>query len=266
LAGILGTLVKLIGAIIIIKSGFVLGGAIAGFFLGSVFTYLATLYFLKSIFRSDNDNATWKNPNLYSVKKYITPVIIGNLAINILGNADMVLAKHNLSSQLAGQYGALTIVSKIIFFATGIIATVLFSMSAESNHKKNSSVHILKNAVFYMGIISLGAVILYFSFSRFILGLLFGGKYDNISHFLGWFSVLVVLYSFANLFLQYFLSIHKTRIAYVFLLISIIEIVLVFLVGHSIFAILVAVIAAQILALISSLIFLMMNKDYKIAS
>ena len=53
-------------------------------------------------------------------KSYVFPAFAGMLAINLLGNIDMILAKHNLDSVLAGGYGALNVISKIIFFVTGV--------------------------------------------------------------------------------------------------------------------------------------------------
>jgi O-antigen/teichoic acid export membrane protein len=256
-AGIWGMLIKLAVAVLFIKAGFALGGAMGGYFIGILASYLISLYFLRSVFqKSDEANIIPKSFNFQSVKNYVIPVFLGNLAITILGNVDMVLAKHSLDPQTAGQYGALTIVSKIIFFVTSIAATVLFSMSAENNHKKRSSLSILKMASAVTGIISLGSIIFYFSFPKFVLGMLFGGKYSDVAYLLGWFSVLVVTYSFANLLFQYFLSIHKTKIVYWYLTVSILEILAILFVGKSISAILVVVIISQVLALASGLIYL----------
>jgi len=252
-----GALIKLVAAIILIKLGFVLVGTMSSFFIGILSSYLIALYFLRPIFQKSEKTSTInKSLNFQSVRNYIVPVFLGSLAITVLGNADMVLAKHNLDSQLAGQYGALTIVSKVIFFITGIVATVLFSMSAENNHKKNSSLSILKIAVFVTAIISFGSIIFYFSFPNFVLGMLFGEKYSGAAHLLGWFSILVVLFSFVNLFFQYFLSIHKTKIVYVYLSVSVLEIAAILFVGNTISAILIAVIISQALALVISLIYL----------
>jgi len=183
------------------------------------------------------------------------------LAINILSNADMVIAKHNLDEISAGQYGALTIVSKIIFFATGVIASVLFSMSAESDHKKGNPMTIFRNASYLMLFVSICATIIYFIFPNMVLGILFGKKYLSVSHYLGWFAIMVSLFSFTNLIFQYLLSIHKTKIVYSLLTISIIASGLILFLGKSFSAILIIGSIAQLLAIIFGFYFILRGRE-----
>lgn len=257
LASVLGGVVKLLSVVIFIRFGLALDGAVGSFFLGLLVTYLIALYFLYPLFKKNKTKKEKRKKfDFSSIKKYILPVFWGNMAFTILGNVDMVLAKHNLAPQIAGQFGALTIVSKVIYMVTIIVVTVLFSMSAENNHKKNSSFSILKMAIAAVLLICFGSVIFYFVFPKFILGMFFGGKYNDVAHFLGWFSVLVTVYSFTNLLFQYFLSIHKTNIVYAFFFVSILETFAILVVGHTISAILIAVIISQVLALAISLFYL----------
>jgi O-antigen/teichoic acid export membrane protein len=257
--GVLGAIVKLISAIILIKLGFVLSGAVGSFAIGALASYIASIFTLRFILR-EKRAGDQNSIDFRSVKKYVVPALIGNLAISILGNADMVLAKHNLDPLLAGQYGALTIVSKIIFFATGVIATVLFTMSAEGNHRKNNSRAILVQASALMLLVSTVAIAFYFAFPKFILSLLFGNKYSSVALYLGFFAVVVSLFSFVNLFLQYLLSIHRTKIANWLLSIAILEVVFVMFLGKSISAIIALVALIQVLAIITCFVFLFNKK------
>jgi len=252
-----GAVAKLIFAIILIRIGFALNGAVGGYVLGVLVSYVVSLIYIRFILVAKNGKSD-KKDKLYfsSVKRYIMPAFIGTLAINILGNADMVLAKHNLDAVSAGQYGALTIVSRIIFFFTSIITTVLFSMSAENSHKKTDSSVILKQAAYLMFFISVAAVTAYFLFPTFILSLLFGDRYDNVADYLGWFSISAVLYSFVNLFFQYLMSIHKTLAAYVLIIVAGIAVPFIFFFGSDIIAIIAIVSIMQILAMTVCLYFL----------
>jgi O-antigen/teichoic acid export membrane protein len=257
-AGVFGAVAKLITAIAFVKIGFAAGGVVGGFALGMLASYLLSLHYLKFILEKKNKAKDYISKiDFGSVKKYIIPVFVGNLAITILSNADMILAKHNLSLDLAGGYGALTVVSKIIFFGTGIIATVLFSMSSEEHHKKNASTKTLKHAILLMSVLGLGAVAVYALFPKLILSLLFGSKYHEVSGYLVWFAVSVTLFSFVNLIFQYLLSIHKTKISYVLLFISILAVLSVALFGHSISAIIGIMAISQILAIISGIFMLL---------
>lgn len=249
--GFLGAFLKLFAGILLVKIGFGLNGVIGSFVIGMLASYVASIIMLRFIVSAkiDHEKGVFEEMDFGSIKQYAMPAFFGNLAINILGNIDMVMAKHNLDSIEAGQYGALTIVSKIIFFATGVIATVLFSMSAEDSHKKNDSMKIFANAAYLMMFVSLVSIAVYFVIPNFILGMLFGDKYSDVSHYLGWFAILVTLFSFVNLIFQYLLSIHKTKVVYEFLVVSVFLSVAVLFFGKDFYDILLIASVSQIIAI-----------------
>lgn len=253
---IAGGVLKLGSALAFIAVGIRLNGLMFSFFLSAVGTYIVTLACLKFIIvAGKNDDHEIEQLDFGAMKSTIITFFLGNLAINALGNLDMVLAKHNLGDIEAGQYGALTIVSKIIFFATGVIASVLFSMSAEHNHKKGNTKKLFLSAFSLMMGVSVISVAVYFLAPRLILFLLFGTKYNAVSGYLGWFAVLVVLFSLVNLTLQYLLSLHRVKVVYGMLAVAFLAGTAMLFFGQSISAILVIGIIAQAVALVFSLPF-----------
>ncbi len=266
-AGAYGAAAKLIAGIILVKLGFALNGVIGSFLLGGLVSYAASIFALRFIFKKTADEKeTGQKENIIdfvSLKGYVLPVFSGNLAIAIFGNVDMVIAKHNFDAVTAGQYGALAIVSKIIFCATGVIATALFSMSAENEHKKNDSIVIFRNAVLMVLAVSLASVVIYFFFPELILGLLFGNKYNEVSGLLGWFAILAAIFSLTNLILQYLLSIHKTKIVYSLCFIAFLMPLTMLFLGGSISAILLISALFQIAAIAVGLVYLLKNRIHK---
>lgn len=260
--GILSAAFKLVFGIILVKLTFGVSGVMGSFLIGALAAYIASLFVLRFIIKAKNgESGKVEEIDFSSIKSYVMPALIGNLAINILGNVDMVLAKHNLDSVLAGQYGALTIVSKIIFFATGVIATVLFAMSAEDSQKKSGSIRIFINASILMSLVCAVSVMAYFLMPNFILGMLFDDKYTDVSHYLGWFAILVTLFSFVNLIFQYLLSIHRTRVVYSFLVIGIICALGILFFGSDFYDILIIASVSQISAILAGLYFLIKEQD-----
>ncbi len=261
--GVWGALIKLVAGIALVRVGFGLNGVIGSFALGILAAYIASVAALKFIFVKKDAVAGISGKTTIqfrSLKKYVMPVFAGNLAITILGNADMILAKRNLDEVSAGQYGALTVVSRIIFFSTGIIASVLFSMSAENNHKGNSSRTILLASLFLVGASSFVATAVYFLYPEWVLGLLFGDKYQDVASYLGWFAVSVALFSLSNVIFQYLLSLHKTRIAYALLAVALFTMGVIFMYGKSIYDILVILIISQAVSLGAGAFFLLERK------
>jgi len=247
--GIISSLAKLLAAVVFIKWGFELNGIVGSLLLSGIVSYAVSVIILRFIFQKSGRKEKVKEERIDTgkMKKYILPVFVGTLVINILGNIDMVLAKHNLDAISAGYYGALTIVSKIIFFATSVIATVLFAMASEEYHKKNNSLKTLKYALGLLFAVCGGAILFYFLFPQFIMGMLFGSKYQEGIHYLSWFAILVSLFSAANLIIQYLLSMHQTKIMYLFLALTLAGVLLLFFLGTSIFAILIIMIMLELL-------------------
>ena len=259
--GIMGAAVKLIFGIIFIKIGFELSGIMGSFALGIISAYIASWLSLKVILKKKkHNNKESKVIDLGSIKKYAISLFLGNLAINILGNIDMVIAKSNLDSFDAGWYGGLTIASKTIFFATGVIATVLFSMSAEDKYKNKKSNN-LRNALILVGLGSVVATIIFFIAPGFILSILFGDKYIGAASYLGWFALMVSIFSVNNLIFQYLLSLQKTRFIYSLLAVAIIGGGAILLFGKSIADILMLMIGAQIISVIIGIVYLRLYKN-----
>ncbi|HWQ60584.1 MAG TPA: oligosaccharide flippase family protein [Candidatus Fimivivens sp.] len=263
IASVLSSVVKLVSGVALVAAGLALGGIVGSLLFSSVAGYALTSWYLRSTVARKSavhDERFRKAVDFASLRRYVMPAFFGNLAITVLGNADMILAKHNLTEFAAGQYGALTVVSKVIYFGTGVIAGVLFSMSAEKNHKGESSRHILGIGLATVAAASLVATLLYFLFPTTILGILFGNKYADAAPYLGWFAVVVSLYSLSNVIFQYLLSLHRTRVAYAFLAVTVVSIAAFELYGKSISSMLAINIAAQAAAIIVGALFLVGNR------
>ncbi len=264
LSSVLVAIVKLIFGVALVSFGFALGGIVGSLVLSTIAGYVITFLFLKSSVMKKSENKESRRESTVdfaSLKRFVMPVFIGSLAINILGNADMILAKHNLSDLVAGQYGALSVTAKVIFFATGVIAGVLFSMSSESNHKGGSSFQILKIALFLVLGASLFATAIYFLYPVWVLSILFGSKYHEVAPYLGWFAIAVTLFSVSNVIFQYLLSIHKTKISYAFLAIALATLVAFTIGGKTVYAMLAINIVAQLSAILVGIFFLFREKS-----
>jgi O-antigen/teichoic acid export membrane protein len=266
LSNISSVSVKLIFAVLLLYFGLGVNGVMIGFFLGGTAMYLVSFVAIKILFKNKKKLREIKKEKIeidfIGMKKYIFPVLIGTLALNILGNIDMVMAKHHLDATLSGHYGALTVMSKVIFFATGAIATVLFSMSSEENHKKKDSKKSFINSIILTSIIAFSAIAFYFLFPRFVISIFFGERYFLIAQYLGWFAVMATLFSFINLIIQYLLSINKTKFIWIFLLFSIIEGSAIYFFGKNIYTIIEIVLFVQAFAIFIGL-FLIFKKTEK---
>ena len=127
---------------------------------------------------------------------------------------DIILVKHFFSAQTAGEYGALAMLGRIIFFITAPIVGVMFPMAANAHGNHTDPTKVFKKTIFLVGLIGFVILLSYFFLPDFIIKILIGSKFLSISKFLGWFGLSMFLYSLVGLFAQYFLSIEKIKCTY----------------------------------------------------
>lgn len=260
------TVVKFFAALLFVKVGFGVSGVVGSFILAALISYGIAWFLLKKMVRgvsaetvrASAEKMVWGQ----SLRGYVLPAFYGTLSVAILGNADMVFAKHHLEASLSGEYGALSVVAKTIFFVTGVLTTVLFAMSAEETGRSGSeaATRTFRLAAFLTGLVSLSSVVIFSFFPALVLGALFGEKYVAASPLLGWFALAAGIYSLANLFMQYLLSLHETRVTQYLLALSGLEILTLFFFGETLYAIIGITIVTQILATVLGLAFILKRK------
>ena len=258
----IGSIAKLAFAVLFVWLGFEISGIIGAFLLSSIIGYALSLLVIHRIDAVDRESAASDAPepvmDFSSIRSYVVPALVTSLSVAMLGNADMVLAKYHLSPDEAGLYGALFIVSKTIFFAGGILSAVMFSMSSEEHEKirenGGSTSSVLRHSLGLSVIFCIGSVTFFALFPDFILSIFFGNRYLIGSPYLGWFALAAGLYTLANFFLQYLLSIKRTTVAWVMLGIAILEAGAIFFVAKDMPDVIFATVLAQGLALLAGVI------------
>ena len=261
--GVLATVLKLLVVLLLLQLGFSVSGVVGSYILSTLFVYVATLFLLKRFFRKNTEEKQEETVVTFSdIKGYVAPAFYGTLSIAILGNVDMIFAKHHLEATASGEYGALSVAAKTIFFVTGVLTTVLFAMSAEESKQKKKGSYTFRLAVGLTSLVVVGSIVFFSLFPEFVVSVLFGDKYLTVSHLLPWFALAAGVYSLANLFLQYLLSLHETRVTLFFLALAGLEILNLFFFGGTLYAIIGITICTQILAALFGLWFVLKRKRY----
>jgi len=206
---IISAFLKILFAVLLVKLGFAINGAVGAVTLAALIGYFISFYPIKFLFRRQKEEVRVKE-----ILQYSFPVFFTLLFTALLCSADIILVKHFFSAQTAGEYGALTILGHMIFFMTGPVAAVMFPMVVDAHSSLNHPAKILKKAIFLVVLIGLAIVFFYFFIPDFIIKILIGSKFLLIGKYLGWFGLSMFLYSLVTLFSTYFLSVGKSRGAY----------------------------------------------------
>ena len=204
---LLETVLKLVIGITLVILGFAVNGAVFGIVAGVAVAYGLSFVPLRKVLKA-GETAT---VSVRDMLKYSVPVFIVLLCLNAYYSIDILLVKHFLSPLNAGYYSGLSILGKIVFFASLSIVAVMFPLAAGQHKAGGKHSHYLG---YTLGLITLvsGAIVAVYSIApRFIIDLLFGTKYLAVAPYLGLFGLAMLLLALSYALANYFLAIHQTR-------------------------------------------------------
>jgi len=206
------TVIKLLLGIIFVYFGLGVNGAVFPIVLMAIFSYFYFRYFLRKKETVSQKKAPFpKKLTNKEIWDYSWPTFFFTLSFALLYSIDVILARHFLSAQEAGWYGAMSILSKTIYFLIGPLSMVLFPMAAKKKDSGKSSHRLFRFSFFVVILASFLMTSAYFLFPNLILKSLYGSQFLSASRYLGLFSVFLSLYSLAYFLGNFMLSQGKTK-------------------------------------------------------
>lgn len=203
---IVGALGKLFIGIFLVVMGFGLIGAA----IGILFSFLISLVMSAAFVFKKYYIPTKKEVKVHFIpefKKISGPFLMATIAITILQGTDVIFARHFLSSSQAGQYAALSLMGKAIFYITSPLYFVFFPVIAHKKERNETTTGTLFLASGIVFLVSLFFVLIYFLFPTLVLRIFFPApSYSVLSQFLGLYAVYIMIFSFCFLLFNYFLS------------------------------------------------------------
>ena len=143
--------------------------------------FLAKIYSQKKIGLKSRDGggSDWRKKYFSdaSLKRTTFKIFIFSLGLVLIANWDIVLVKFFSSSQLAGYYGAYSLLGKIVFWlSTAIIGVMLPGACAQGylEERPGKELSISYFLIFSLSLVLIGA---YYFIPEFIINLFFGGKF-----------------------------------------------------------------------------------------
>ncbi len=210
--------VKLGSSILLVYLGYSVFGALAGAFLGGIFAF-----FLSHLFIKDYLSKITRTPEIGPLLKYAVPVVLMTIATTSIYSTDLVLVKHFFDSYDAGLYASLSTLGKIVLFGVSPISTVMFPLVA----KRQSRGHGYRKIFLYSFLLALaiaGVVLLiYFLFPEIAISFLFGSSYLEAAPYLFKFGVFIAVLAISVLYLNFYISLGRTRIVFLPLLAALVQ-------------------------------------------
>jgi len=157
--------------------------------------------------------------------RYAVPSLLIILGMTSLYSADMILVRHFFSAHEAGLYASLTVLGKIIFYASSAVSIVIFPVLSERTAKGEKGTKLIFIGLGTVTAVSAGITLFYFAFPEFIIRTFFGSSYIQGAPLLGLFGIFLVLYSIGNMFTTIFMALGKLTVWYVPVLCALVQII-----------------------------------------
>jgi O-antigen/teichoic acid export membrane protein len=165
--------IKLIFGVFFVYLGLRVYGALIGLLLGMFIAWIIGIFV---VFGHKEEK---QELNLFS-KQELFP-FIGLLIITLLYSLDILIGKFILAPGIMGDYSKISLIGKIVLFASMTVTTVMFPLSSERHASGNNPAGIIRKAGLLIFFICLVSIIVAKIFPDQLLMLLFGKKFLYLS-------------------------------------------------------------------------------------
>jgi O-antigen/teichoic acid export membrane protein len=242
LTGIFEVFLKIIFAVILIQVGFGVSGIIAAMIFAELLVWVMTFFPLK-LFWLPASNQRFEKIKLFT---FSLPVVVASLSLLSFFSSDIILVKHFFSPHDAGIYSSLSVIGRVVLFASLAIGAVMFPMIAQKFTARKAYLGLFYSSLAITLILS-GLVVLFYNlFPKFVVGLFFGRSYFEVLPYLSLFSIFMLILALVSIMVSFFLAIESKAVFFVPLA-ALLQIILIFLFHTSLFQIILSSILATIL-------------------
>lgn len=198
------TLLKIVFAWVFVRIGFAVNGALGALIAAAAIGYALSFIPLRHLFSRAQESIA-----IRPILRYFFPVLLAVLFSTALYTIDVILVKHFFSTQAAGEYAALALLGHVVLFISGPLTAVMFPMTSAAFGKKENPNTIFIKTVLLTAASGAAVAGVYFCFSSVVIQTLVGEKFMAIQTLVGWFTIAMVFCALINVYIQYFLSIHR---------------------------------------------------------
>lgn len=198
---------RLFLGLLFVWMGLSVNGAVLGISLSFIATWISTLPARLGLPESGLPEKGIRN----AVTLFALPVLLAQVGQILVNNSDILLVRRFYDPTSAGQYAALALIGRIVFFATWSVVTTMFPIVAQKQKRGEAHRHLLWVSLGIVGGISLPVVLLAFFIPKLIIGLLFGSAYLGVSDLLWLYALATTMYALANVVVNYRLSLGMGR-------------------------------------------------------
>jgi O-antigen/teichoic acid export membrane protein len=245
---------KLVFGAVLVGMGLGVFGGVLSVFLSTMVALVIGLYLLLDFLHNGRGH-TLRMSDMFSYGLFTMTVL---MMYTLLTNLDVLLAKHYLAPDVAGEYSALSLMGRMVLFASGAVNIVVFPKFVEIRGRDGLKLRALFKAIAVSIVLSGGLIIVYAITPDFLVGILYGGKYPQITPYLVPYSVGMLFMAVIGVIVNYDLASESRRSVFVLLSVIIFETLAIMMYHSSIGQIVTSFFASTSIGLIISFVFSVM--------
>jgi O-antigen/teichoic acid export membrane protein len=198
---------KLACAIVLVRAGYGVDGALLGALLGSL---VALAYTIRPIISYRVTGAqTYVHFDIVRLIVLTSGSAVGMASMSLLGFMDMLFVKHYFSAEQAGIYAAASLAGKIVYFMVGFAPTILLPKASAHSRIGGSPVRLLAQAGALTGVISLATLVVFAFAPHLVITAIAGAKYEGAASFVLGYGCAMAFLAAANLVINYKIGMHQ---------------------------------------------------------
>ncbi len=221
-------------------------GALGGISLASILVYLGALLTVRGRLRAAAGGVEWRR-----LARFLVVSIASTVMVSMLLFSDVIMVQHYFSGRRAGEFGAMAVASRALFFAMGSVGAVLFPKVAARQATRRSTLPVVAAS---LGLALGGGLVGWVAFSvgaHQILGHFAGHAYVAGSSYIGLYALSMPLLAGAAMLSNTQQSFDRLRLLWVLLPAAALKPVLIALFHSSLQAVVVASDVAAAVALLA---------------
>lgn len=193
---------RLLVSIGLVALGLSVDGAVTGISVSFLLTWLVARHAVRDLETTEDITKEMR----LALIGFAAPVLISQLGQILVNNSDVILVKRFFATGEAGQYAALALIGRIVFFATWSVVTTMFPIVAQKQKMGEPHGHLLWISLGIVAGVSAPVILLTLIVPEFVVQILFGEKYLGIAPLVWQYALATSLYAMANVVINYRLS------------------------------------------------------------
>ena len=159
-------------------------GVLLGISVAAAAIYLVALVMVWPRLRRGSGPAAWR-----PLWRFLLVSITSTVTVSVLLGSDVILVQHFYPGKAAGQFSAVTVTARALFFAMGSVTSVLFPKAAARQATRRGTRSVVFSSVGIALVGGLLGLVVFSALSHTILHEFSGKSYEGGASYIGWYAL-----------------------------------------------------------------------------